>query len=193
MWALAAQLPRARTQFSAVTLNDGKVLVLGGIDTDGGATDTTFVYDPARDVWSDGPRMTIARLQQATALLPDGDILVAGGGGVAAGTSEVYRAREHRFVPSGPLLEPRLVAQIAALPDGRVVLSGGLPPTMTEYRPLSSSEIWEPTTGRWSGLAPLPSGRAWGTLLRVGGSLYLLSGNGSDEMAFRSVERLAID
>ena len=192
-WTLAAGLPRARTQFSAVTLPDGKVLVLGGIDTDGGSTDTTFMYDPAKDAWSDGPRMTMPRLQQAMVVLPNGDILLAGGGGVAAGTSEVYRAREQRFVPSGPLLEPRLVAQIAALPDGRVVVSGGLPPTMTAYRPMSSSEIWDPTTGRWTGLGPMSEGRAWGTLIRVGSALYLVSGNGSDEAAFRSVERLPID
>lgn len=192
-WMLAAVLPRARTQFTAVTLPDGNALVLGGIDTDGGATDTTFLYDPARDAWSDGPRMTMPRLQQAMVVLPNGDVLIAGGGGVAAGTSEVYRAREHRFVATGPLLEPRLVAQIAALPDGRVVLSGGLPPTMTAYRPLSSSEIWDPTTGRWTALRPMTEGRAWGTLIRVGSALYLVSGNGSDETAFSSVERLPID
>ena len=192
-WALAAGLPRARTQFSAVTLTDGKVLVLGGIDTDGGATDTTFMYDPARDAWSDGPRMTMPRLQQATVLLPNGDVLLAGGGGVAAGTSEVYRARQNKFVPSGPLLGPRLVAQIAALPDGRVVLSGGLPPTMSAYRPLASSEMWDPASGRWSPLAPIADGRAWGTLIRVGSGLYLVSGTGSDETAFRSVERLPLD
>ena len=74
-----------------------------------------------------------------------------------------------------------------------MVLSGGLPPTMSSYRPLSSSEVWEPSTGRWTALRPLAEGRAWGTLIRVGSALYLVSGNGSDETAFRSVERLSIE
>jgi hypothetical protein len=192
-WKLAAQLPRARTQHSAVTLRDGTVLVLGGIDTDGGATDTTFIYDPVTDAWSDGPRMTMPRLQQATAMLASGDVLLAGGNGLAAGTSEVYLAREHRFEAAGLLMQPRLVAQMAALSDGRVVLTGGLPPQMSEYRPMSSTEIWDPATRSWSLLTPTVSGRAWGTLLRVGSALYLVSGTGSDESAFRSVERLPIN
>jgi hypothetical protein len=192
-WKLAAQLPRPRTQHAAVTLRDGTVLVLGGIDTDGGATDTTFVYDPATDKWSDGPRMTIPRLQQATVLLPSGDVLLAGGDGLAAGTSEIYLAREHRFEATGLLMEPRIVAQVAALPDGRVVLTGGLPPQITDYKPLRSTELWDPTSRSWSLLSPTAAGRAWGTLLRVGGALYLVSGTGSDEAAFRSVERLSIN
>lgn len=192
-WKLAAQLPRPRTQHTAITLRDGTVLVLGGVDSDGGATDTTFVYDPTTDKWSDGPRMTVPRLQQATVMLPNGDVLLAGGGGLAAGTSEIYLAHEKRFEASGLLMESRLVAQIAALPDGRVVLTGGLPPQMAEYRPISSTEIWDPTSHTWRLLTPTAAGRAWGTLLRVGSALYLVSGNGSDEAAFRSVERLSIN
>jgi hypothetical protein len=192
-WKLAAQLPRPRTQHAAVTLRDGTVLVLGGVDTDGGATDTTFVYDPATDRWSDGPRMTIPRLQQATVMLPNGDVLLAGGDGLAAGTSEIYLSREHRFEATGLLMEPRIVAQVAALPDGRVVLTGGLPPQLTDYRPLRSTELWDPASRTWSLLSPTAAGRAWGTLLRVGSALYLVSGTGSDETAFRSVERLSIN
>jgi hypothetical protein len=166
---------------------------MGGIDSDGGATDTTFIYDPVVDRWTDGPHLTTPRLQQATVPLPNGDILLVGGNGEAAKTSELYSTREGRFIKSGTLVQPRYVAQVAALPDGRVVLSGGLPPVMTAYRPLAASEIWDPVSGTWTALAPLSEGRAWGTLVRVGHSLFLVSGNGSDETAFRSVERLPFD
>lgn len=192
-WTVGAKMPRPRTQHSAAVLRDGRVLVVGGIDSDGGATDTTFLYDPVADRWSDGPHLTMPRLQQATVVLPNGDVLLVGGNGEASGTSEVYSVRAQRFVASGRLAEPRYVAQVAALPDGRVVLSGGLPPQMSAYRPLASSEIWDPATGTWHALAPLGAGRAWGNLVRVGHALYLVSGNGSDEAAFRSVERLPID
>ena len=192
-WTVAARMPRPRTQHSAVLLRDGRVLVVGGVDSDGGPTDTTFVYDPVANTWADGPHLTVPRLQQATAVLPNGDVLLVGGNGVAAKTSEIYSTKAQRFIASGTLVDPRYVPQAAALPDGRVVVSGGLPPVMSAYRPLVTSEVWDPQSGAWHALAPLAEGRAWGTLLRVGASLFLISGNGSDEAAFRSVERLPID
>lgn len=192
-WTLAAPLPRPRTQHSAVLLNDGRVLVAGGIDSDGGATDTTFVYDPTTNAWTDGPRMTQARLQESVVLLPSGDVLFAGGDGSAGATSELYVARERRFVASGMLRQPRFVAQAAALPDGRVVVNGGLAPHISKFDPLASTEIWDPKTGQWNVLAPSPSARAWGKLIWGGTALFLVSGSGRDESAVGSVERLAVE
>jgi galactose oxidase-like protein/Kelch motif protein len=190
-WTEAAPMPRARTQHSAVTLFDGRVLVTGGIDFDGAPTNTSFIYDPGTDAWADGPQMTIARFQQVVVPLPSGDVLLAGGDGVASGTSEVYSFAEGRFIASGTLVTPRLVAQGAALPDGRVVLSGGLPLRMHEFAPLRSVEIWEPKTGLWSELPPAPTPRAWGKIVIVHGVVYQLSGTGEGETAYRTIERLA--
>ena len=192
-WTEAAPMPRARTQHSAVTLVDGRVLVTGGIDVNGAPTSTTFIYDPRTDSWADGPLMTIARLQQVVVALPSGDVLLAGGDGAASGTSEVYRFAEGRFVASGTLVTPRLVAQGAALPDGRVVLSGGLPLRMHEFAPLSDVEIWDPKTGLWTALPSAPTPRAWGSIVIVRGVIYQLSGTGEGETAYRTIERLAIN
>jgi N-acetylneuraminic acid mutarotase len=192
-WTTAAPMPRPRTQHTAVLLRDGKVMVMGGIDTDGGPTDSTFVYDPSADSWDYGPRMNEARFQQATVPLRGGDFLLIGGDGLAAGTSERYVASQGRFVRSGVLTVERLVAQAAALPDGRVVVTGGLPLHMTSYRPLVSVEVWDPATGVWTEVAPLKEPRAWGTLLRVDHALYLVSGTGTDQTALGTVEKLSID
>lgn len=192
-WTEAAPMPRARTQASTVTLLDGRVLVSGGIDTNGAATGTSFIYDPRENSWSDGPRMTIARMQQVVVPLPNGDVLLAGGDGPASGTSELFLFGEGRFVQSGTLVTPRLVAQGAALPDGRVVLSGGLPLRMHEFAPLSTAEIWDPKTGLWSELPSAPTPRAWGTIVTVRGVVYQLSGTGEGETAYRTIERLAFN
>ncbi|HEV8537143.1 MAG TPA: kelch repeat-containing protein [Candidatus Limnocylindria bacterium] len=192
-WIEAAPMPRARTQHSAVTLIDGRVLVTGGIDADGAATSTTFIYDPRRDSWSDGPPLTMPRLLHVVVALPNGDVLLAGGDGPASGTSEIYDVRVGKFVRSGALAYPRLAAQGAALSDGRVVIAGGLPTRIRAFTPLRSAELWDPATGKWTELPPAPTPRAWGTIVTVRGVVYLLSGTGEGETAYRTIERLALN
>src|SRR3954447_20146668 len=54
-WSEVAPLPGPRQLAAAVTLGDGRVLVVGGqADYDHRLT-TTALYDPAADTWSAGP------------------------------------------------------------------------------------------------------------------------------------------
>ena len=192
-WLRASPLPEPRTSHSAFLLRDGRVLVAGGIGPRGVAMDSTFIYNPPADQWTEGPRMTLARVQHAAVPLANGDILFIGGDGAASGTSERWVADLGRFVTSGTLVDPRQAAQAALLPDGRVVLIGGMPPRNDEFAPLRSAEIWDPLTGQWAALPPSPTPRAWPSILVVGGAVYQLSGTGDAEAAYRSIERLAVD
>ena len=137
--------------------------------------------------------MTYARVQHAAVQLANGDILFIGGDGAASGTSELYDSKLGKFVLSGTVVDPRQAARAAALPDGRVVLVGGMPPRNDEFAPLRSAEIWAPASGRWSALPPSPTPRAWPSVLIIGGVVYQLSGTGDAEAAYRSIERLAIN
>jgi hypothetical protein len=192
-WFRASPLPAPRTAHSAFTLSDGRVLVAGGVVADGAATDTTYIYNPAADQWFDGPRMTLARVQHAAVQLANGDILFIGGDGAASGTSERYDVKLEKFVLSGTLGEPRLASRAAQLPDGRVVIVGGMPPRNETFAPLRSAEIWDPVSEQWSALPPSPTPRAWPSILMVGGVVYQLSGTGDAEAAYRTIERLAVD
>jgi len=192
-WLRASPLPAPRTAHSMFTLRDGRVLVAGGVDPSGHATDTTFIYNPPADQWSEGPRMVLPRVQHAAVTLAKGDILFIGGDGAASGTSERYVADLGRFVTSGTLVDPRQGAQAAALPDGRVVVVGGMPPRNDEFAPLRSAEIWDPATERWTELPPSPTPRAWPSIVMIGGVVYQLSGTGDAEAAYRTIERLTVD
>lgn len=192
-WFRASPLPNPRTEHSAFTLSDGRVLVAGGVEASGSATDTTYIYNPPADSWTEGPRMTLPRVQHAAVPLANGDILFIGGDGAASGTSERYDVKLEKFVLSGTLVEPRQAARAAQLPDGRVVLVGGMPPRNEEFAPLSSAEIWDPTNERWSALPPSPTPRAWPSILMVGGVVYQVSGAADAEAAYRTIERLAVD
>ena len=192
-WFRAAPLPQPRTELSAFTLADGRVLVAGGIEASGAPADTTYIYNPPADAWTEGPKMWVPRVQHAAVQLANGDILFIGGDGAASGTSERFDVKLERFIISGTLVDPRQAARAAQLPDGRVVLVGGMPPRNDEFAPLRSAEIWDPLTEQWAALPPSPTPRAWPSILVVGGVVYQLSGTGDAEAAYRSIERLAID
>jgi hypothetical protein len=137
--------------------------------------------------------MTLARVQHEAVQLANGDILFIGGDGAASGTSERYDVKLEKFVLSGTLGEPRLASRAAQLPDGRVVIVGGMPPRNETFAPLRSAEIWDPVSEQWSGLPPSPTPRAWPSILMVGGVVYQLSGTGDAEAAYRTIERLAVN
>ena len=192
-WFRASPLPEPRTELSAFTLPDGRVLVAGGVVGSGAATDTTYIYNPPGDAWAVGPKMNLPRVQHAAVQLANGDILFIGGDGAASGTSERYDVKTEKFVLSGTLVDPRQAARGAQLPDGRVVLVGGMPPRSVEFAPLRSAEIWDPVTGQWTQLPPSPTPRAWPSILMIGGVVYQLSGTGDAEASYRTIERLAVD
>jgi hypothetical protein len=89
-WEPKASMSKARTLASAVLLQNGHVLVIGGqIDntaTCGGAcgptlTHTTEIYDPVGNSWQTGPALGAARRQATANVLPSGKVLVVGGFG----------------------------------------------------------------------------------------------------------------
>ena len=90
-----------------VKLQDGNVLVTSGWKIQGpvvvGMADAE-VFLPASNSFSGVAPMHVARLQNSSTLLPDGNVLVAGGvdgNGQITASVEFYDSRAHRFVVSG--------------------------------------------------------------------------------------------
>lgn len=192
LWTPVQPMPRGRTQFSIATLPDGSVLVAGGFQQDGAMTRTTLIYEPREDRWVSGPEMREVRLNHSMVKLPDGDLLFFGGERMGAGTAERYSWRDRAFVHAGVLAEPRLVAQGAALADGRVVAVGGLPidPERTRFIPTQAAELWDPVRRAWQLLPGAPTKRAYAQLIATEQGVYRLSGVGEDEDPFSTIEEL---
>ena len=193
-WSVAASMPRVRTQFLMTLLPDGRVLALGGLEDRGAPSRTSILYDPRTDSWSEGPRLQYERVLSALAVLPSGDVLVIGGQHAASNTAERYDWRLHRFVFAGVLIEPRLAAVAAALPDGSVALVGGLPdsPSRVGFITTANAERWDPQTNEWSELPGIAAGRALGTLVVSGGEAYLVGAARDGEVADPEIERLRV-
>jgi hypothetical protein len=95
-WTAVAPMPLARAWGAALTLRDGRVLVLGGT-TKAGPTASAELYDPTTNRWSEAQPMLHAHGSGLTAtLLRDGRVLVLGGGRTAGAELFDPATRRHR-------------------------------------------------------------------------------------------------
>jgi hypothetical protein len=186
---------RARLGHTATLNAKGNVVVAGGMTTaaspaDGGVqppdagaapgpelSRATFVelFDSINKKFVKGADLIMPRDWHSAALAPAGVMLVGGStnGGQATNRVEAYADGNLSDLKSQYLKEGRRAFALTALPDGRVIASGGLNP---DGQALSSIEVWSPSSKRWR-TAYLKNGRAFhtatlledGTVLLVGG------------------------
>jgi N-acetylneuraminic acid mutarotase len=156
-WAVVGSLTTARAQHTATRLNDGRVLVAGGVDASGGALASTEIYDPATQSWSAGPSMSVARDLPSATLLADGRVLISGGanGNDLVGTAETYDPIANAWSGAGTMVVPRAEHSATLLADGRVLAAGGL--TSLGGAQTVSAEIYDPTANSWQSAAAPPA------------------------------------
>jgi hypothetical protein len=134
-----------RSFHTALRLVDGRVLILGGVDTAGDPTANAEIFDPQTNTFSAAAEaMEIARAGLAATRVSDGRVLVAGGrvnnSGEATELVEYFRPGTNDFTPAGTLATARHNHTMDVLPDGRVVVVGGLTSDPGAV-PLASVEI----------------------------------------------------
>ena len=102
--------------------------------------------------------------------LNDGRVLVAGGwhnesgdviGGDATASAEVYDPEAASWTSQAEMSDKRWAFSLTLLADGRVMAVGGFDGSGPEASRLSTTEIYDPSTGLWNAAAPLTTGRAW--------------------------------
>ncbi len=155
-WAAVASLTRPRRGHRGVVLDDGRVLIAGGI-AEGELLASVEVYDPAKGTWAAVAPMSTPRLGHSLSLLGDGRVLAAGGtvpGGEGAAASaqtirpaastEVYDPVQGTWAPAASMGSGRFEHTATALPDGRVLMTGGLGPAGDRVGPLATSELYDP-------------------------------------------------
>jgi hypothetical protein len=112
--------------------------------------------------------MNNPRKNHSATLLPDGRVLVAGGrsGVVSTATltsAEIFNPVTGIWTPTGSLNEARWIHTAALLPDGKVLVAGGIggnPAVSTNAQPfLDSAEVYDPATGIWTPTGSLTNRR----------------------------------
>ena len=182
----------ARVNHSAIRLDDGRVLVVGGwTNCRITATNLAEIYNPTTGMFSSTGSMSIARGDNPPIIkLSDGKVLVLGGtfeGGFGTATSQVdlYDPTAGTFTVVGNLALSRRDHGAVALQDGRILLFGGLRRCCSDPgnpARLTSAEIYDPSTHTASLLAAsmnFSHSRNTNGALLSDGRVLIVSGSGN--------------
>jgi WD40 repeat protein len=122
-------LTSARDSHTATLLQDGRVLLVGGLSAAFSYLSSAELFDPSGGTFSTTGGMANARINHAATLLLDGRVLVTGGansGGPIA-PAELFDPSSGAFSATGdPFPVPLQQHRSTLLPDGQVLITGGV-------------------------------------------------------------------
>ena len=124
-WTPVMVPKQAHGDFTMTVLQDGRVLLLGGVPGTGGAE----IYDPAANTWTVVASPATIRSGHAATLLSNGEVLMTGGrvaGGETTSTTERYDPRENTWRADLPMLTVRQGHSAILVLDMIYVFGGGL-------------------------------------------------------------------
>ena len=156
-----AKMTARRGRPSATLLANGDVLIGGGEDHDGPGARlaSAEIFRAATLRFEPTGAMHHARVSQTATLLSDGRVLVVGGfADSVTASAELYDPRAGTFAETGNLGVARCKHTAGRLPDGRVVIAGGSSNEGWNGN-LSSAEIYDPRTGKFTAASPLNNSR----------------------------------
>src|SRR6266849_6450902 len=127
-WSFTGSMHTSRFGHRTTRLQDGKVLVSGGVDASGNSLATAEVYDPTTGMWSLTGSMNSPRSFHTSTLLSNGKVLVTGGcigNCIGLSSAELYDPATGTWSLTGSMNTVRDTATATLLTNGMVLVAGG--------------------------------------------------------------------
>lgn len=145
---------------TATLLQNGKVLIAGGLDTNNTYIGQAELYDPATATFTATGPMVFSRSLHTATLLASGKVLIVGGEGTGLlpPPPEIYDPDSGAFTKTGTLVTSGYIPELAVLlQDGTVLVAGGsvVDPSNPanpsfQSNPPKYAELFDPVTGTFS-------------------------------------------
>ena len=199
-WTQKADIPTPRAGL-ATSVVDGKIYAIGGEAFGllrGKAPwrlKTVEVYNPATDTWQKSQSLIHARDGLTTAVV-DGEIYAMGGTGwpqIPAhpgpflASVEVFNPKTHRWREKAEMPAPKS-NHTASVINGKIYVIGGGFRGNGPFMYLSTIEIYDPQTDKWTQGGDMPVGKSGHAAEVIDGKIYILGGLRAGEDLFLNVD-----
>ena len=152
-WTVTGSMNAQRYEYTATLLQNGQVLVAGGVDDFNRPRASAELYNPSTGTWTTTGSMQTGRSFHTATLLPNGQVLVAGGQPSAdlgcpndTASAELYNPATGAWSTTGSLNQARDEHTATLLTNGQVLVAGGEfnEPDCVSTTFLNSAELYTP-------------------------------------------------
>jgi N-acetylneuraminic acid mutarotase len=191
-WTATGSMVTPSASHTATVLRDGKVLAAGG---EAGTRPSAELFDPSTGQWTATGNMVEARFGHTATLLSGGMVFVAGGANASSshvtGSAELYDPVSASWTVTTSMPEANFLPDVGGpatlLLNGTVLFPGGVVSGSGDSF-LSSSWLFDPSTGSWTATVGMIEGRGSHTATLLLDGRVLVAGGGGVSTVLASAE-----
>ena len=186
-FVLTGSLNTARYYYTATLLNNGLVLIAGGLGSSA-VLASAELYNPATGTFTPTGSLNAGRAVHTATLLNNGMVLIAGGNLPPLASAELYNPTTGAFTPTGSLNYARVEHTATLLNNGMVLIAGGqgvVPiPGGQSFPGLASAELYNPATGTFTATGSLNGARFQHSATLLNNGMVLIGGGQDQNSAY---------